>query len=98
MYCTGNEWCRYLLADGEEGPVCSLGEVVYLVRVQGSQVLLLTRHQRWRIMEINPAEFHFKAAVLGESLGEENFIGTDTGTFSYWLFQLEREKTMYVFC
>ena len=73
MYC--NECCRYLLSDGEEGPVCSLGEVVYLVRVQGSQVLLLTRHHRWKIIDINPAEFHFKAAVLGESL---IFILTDT--------------------
>jgi hypothetical protein len=43
-----------------------LAEVVYLVRVEADQVIVLTRAHRWRSLHINTAEYHFKAAVLGE--------------------------------
>ncbi len=56
---------RFLVGEGEEGAVCSLPEVSYLARIEGGQAVLLTRAHRWRLLDINPAEFTFKAAVLG---------------------------------
>ena len=63
LYSTENQ-VRYLLPAGYEGTVLSTKEILYLGLCRDQTLVCLTRRQQLRKIEINPAEFLFKSAVI----------------------------------
>ena len=69
LYSTENQ-VRYLLPAGYEGPVLSTKELLYLGLCRDQSLVCLTRRQQLRKIQINPAEFLFKSAVIEGNQGE----------------------------
>ena len=69
LFSTENQ-VRYLLPAGYEGTVLSTKELLYLGLCRDQVLVCLNRRQQLRKIEINPAEFLFKSAVLEGNEGE----------------------------
>ena len=63
LYSTETQ-VRFLLPAGYEGAVLTTREILYIGVCRGEDLVCVNRRQQIRKLEINPAEFLFKAAVL----------------------------------
>ena len=69
LFSTENQ-VRYLLPAGYEGAVLTTKELLYLGLCRDQTLVCVNRRQQLRKIEINPAEFLFKSAVIEGNEGE----------------------------
>lgn len=63
LYTTLNH-LKYALLNGDNGPVCTLSETVYLTRVSGDVCYNLTRRATVQQRKFDPTEYRFKRALV----------------------------------
>jgi len=63
LYTTDNQ-LLYLLVSGDSGVVATIPEPLYIAMVRQDKVVCLNRQEQVKVLDINTAEYRFKAAVL----------------------------------
>ena len=69
LYTTLNH-VKYALPNGDNGIIKTLEQPVYLTRVRGKQVHVLTRDARPETLVIDPTEYRFKLALVRKNYDE----------------------------